>query len=270
MREEIRTPPFGMGLDHLLRTRSDTVFGILNGIDTDAWDPQTDTALPQTYGANTVHLRRANREKLLESLQSRPHQRTAVRRRQPPDLAEGHGHAARLCGPTSSPAAANCVCSAPAKPSSGACISRRRGACGTRARSALITGYNESLSHLIQGGADLMVVPSRFEPCGLTQLYGLRYGCVPLVARTGGLADTVIDANSGRPSRRAWPPVIQFTPRRASRRLRSAIRRTVELYRDEKTWKTDAAARHEVRTCRGRRSARRYANLYRDLLGITP
>src|SRR6185295_19796976 len=64
-----------------------------------------------------------------------------------------------------------------------------------RGRVGVVVGYDESLSHLMQGGCDAIVIPSRFEPCGLTQLYGLRYGCVPLVARTGGLADTVVDAN---------------------------------------------------------------------------
>ena len=64
-----------------------------------------------------------------------------------------------------------------------------------RGRVGVVIGYDEALSHLMQGGCDAIVIPSRFEPCGLTQLYGLRYGCVPVVARTGGLADTVIDAN---------------------------------------------------------------------------
>ncbi len=64
-----------------------------------------------------------------------------------------------------------------------------------RGRVGVVAGYDERLSHLLQGGADAIVVPSRFEPCGLTQFYGLRYGCVPVVARVGGLADSIIDAN---------------------------------------------------------------------------
>ncbi len=93
-------------------------------------------------------------------------------------------------------------------------------------RVGIVIGYDEALRHLMQGGADAILVPSRFEPCGLTQLYGLRYGCVPIVARVGGLADTVIDANeaavaagvaTGLPVRRRPPP------RRCATRSRRAI-----------------------------------------------
>src|SRR6201986_4467891 len=89
-----------------------------------------------------------------------------------------------MCWPTSSTRwwrwAAGWLCWAPA---------------GHPGKIASAIGYDEKLSHLLEGGADAILIPSRFEPCGLTQLYGLAYGCVPVAARTGGLADTIIDAN---------------------------------------------------------------------------
>src|SRR5690606_20256672 len=87
-----------------------------------------------------------------------------------------------------------------------------------------VRGYDEPLSHLIQGGADVMMVPSRFEPCGLTQMYGLRYGCVPLVSRVGGLADTVIDANEAAIEAGAATGIV-FAPAEPWA-FREAIRRT--------------------------------------------
>ena len=104
----------------------------------------------------------------------------------------------------------------------------------TRGRVAIITGYDEPLSHLMQAGSDAILIPSRFEPCGLTQLYGLRYGCVPVVTRTGGLNDTVIDANPAALAAKVATG-ISFGPTTADG-LRRALRRTFRLYGDQKAW----------------------------------
>ena len=96
-------------------------------------------------------------------------------------------------------------------------------------------GYDEHFSHLLQGGADAILVPSRFEPCGLTQLYGLAYGCVPVVARTGGLADTVIDANPAALAA-GVATGVQFDGVHYHA-LRAAIDRTMALHADRDTWR---------------------------------
>src|ERR1700681_484812 len=101
-------------------------------------------------------------------------------------------------------------------------------------RIAVLIGYNEALAHLIQAGADALLVPSRFEPCGLTQLCALRYGAVPLVSRVGGLADTVIDANAVTIAENA-PTGIQFWPV-TSEHLGGAIRRAKALFNDKPVW----------------------------------
>jgi starch synthase len=126
-------------------------------------------------------------------------------------------------------------------------------------------GYDEPLSHLMQGGADVILIPSRFEPCGLTQLYGLRYGCVPLVARVGGLADTVIDANeaaieAGVATGIVVAPAEQFA-------LRDAILRAVRLYGRPKLWRK-MQRRGMKSDVSWDLSAEKYAKLYGKLLGV--
>jgi starch synthase len=128
-----------------------------------------------------------------------------------------------------------------------------------------VRGYDEPLSHLIQGGADVMMVPSRFEPCGLTQLYGLRYGCVPLVSRVGGLADTVIDANEAAVEAGVATGVV-FAPA-TTEALRDAINRTIRLYGREKTWRK-MQRRGMKSDVSWDLSAEKYARLYRRLLGV--
>ncbi len=126
-------------------------------------------------------------------------------------------------------------------------------------RIGLVTGYDEALSHQLQAGSDTILVPSRFEPCGLTQLIALRYGCVPVVARVGGLADTVIDANEAALAAGAATG-IQFSP--VTREgLDTALDRTAALYGDRAAWRSmqQAGMKADVSWTK---SAARYAQLF--------
>ena len=125
-------------------------------------------------------------------------------------------------------------------------------------------GYDEPLSHLLQGGADAILIPSRFEPCGLTQLYGLAYGCVPVVARTGGLADTVIDANEAA---LAAGVATGFQHGDASApSLGHAIMRAIATYARPERWCT--LQRNGMRAdFSWDASGRRYADLYQHAMG---
>jgi starch synthase len=127
----------------------------------------------------------------------------------------------------------------------------------------MISSYDEPLSHLLQAGADAIIVPSRFEPCGLTQLYGLRYGCIPVVSRVGGLADTVIDANEAAIA--AGVATGVQCEAGSSDSLLHALSRTAALFGDEPTWKNMQRA-GMASDVSWTRSAARYAALYKSLL----
>jgi starch synthase len=124
-------------------------------------------------------------------------------------------------------------------------------------------GYDEALSHRMQGGGDAILVPSRFEPCGLTQLYGLAYGCVPVVNRTGGLADTVIDANLAA-IHAGSATGVQFNVCTFAA-LTEAISRTVTLYAQPEIWRSVQRAGMKSDFSWGR-SGKAYADLYASLV----
>ncbi len=258
--QEIRTSAFGMGLDGLINTRAADLTGIVNGIDPDVWNPATDPLLPATYTAKTLPAREKNRRAIEERF----------------GLAEGRGPifgvvsrltwqkgmdilAAQLDGLVA--AGARLAVLGSGDPALEGAL--QAGAARHPGRVGVVIGYDEALSHLIQGGTDVMLVPSRFEPCGLTQLYGLRYGCVPAVARTGGLADTVIDANEAALSA-GVATGFQFAPDNASEFL-YGVRRIVEAFADAGTWA--GIMRQGMKAdVSWSRSAGRYAALYRSLL----
>jgi starch synthase len=260
---EIRTPDFGMGLDGLLNNRSETVFGLLNGIDMAAWNPATDAALAQTFTASTVQSRQINKRAVQEAfgLEALDGPLFSVVSRLTwqkgidllvanIDLLVENGAQLAVLG-SGETELENSVRAA---------TQRHPGKVG------LVTGYNEKLSHLVQGGADVIVVPSRFEPCGLTQMYALRYGCIPLVSRVGGLNDTVIDANVAALQAEVATGVQFGPPTEAA--LANALRRTLALYADDKSWKK-MQRRGMKSDVSWETSAARYAQIYASLTGTT-
>ena len=260
--QEIMTPDFGMGLEGVLQARAVDVTGILNGIDPDIWNPETDPALAKNYTARALKSKRANQKSLLARFGLEPPMNAPLfcvisrlttqkgldllLEAVPALVARG----ARLAVLGSGDAALEAGFVAAAH--------RYPGAVG------VVIGYDEPLSHLMQAGSDAILIPSRFEPCGLTQLYGLRYGTLPLVARTGGLADTVIDANEAAMAA-GCATGIQFSPVTATA-LISAIHRACDLYSDQPQWSAmiRRAMRHPVGW---ETSATRYKALYAQLTG---
>ena len=257
---EIVRPAFGMGLEGLIAARGDRVHGIVNGIDRAEWNPETDTALNVRYGAGDLGGRAANREALerhfgLESgdgplfimISRLTWQKGADL--VPEILDHLIGNGGRLAVLGSGDAAIEAALRAGA--------ARHKGKVGVQ------LGYDEALSHRMQGGGDAILVPSRFEPCGLTQLYGLAYGCVPVVNRTGGLADTVIDANPAALAA-GVATGVQFDGA-DHHGLATAISRTAALFRAPDTWRAIQRNGMAADFSWGRSGAA-YAALYRQLV----
>jgi starch synthase len=256
---EICTPEYGMGFDGLLRARRQVLTGIVNGIDAEVWNPAADAALPAPYDAATLGKRRFNKraaEKAFGLEQSDGPLLCVVSRLTwqkgmdmlmavVDDFIEAGGRLAILgTGETALEQAAQ---------TAAALHPRQIG---------VVIGYDERLSHLLQGGADAIVIPSRFEPCGLTQLYGLRYGCVPVVARTGGLADTVIDANDAALSA-GVATGFQFSPVDGAT-LGATLTRVQAVYADQPAWARMQRAGMAADVSWSR-SAAAYASLYQKL-----
>lgn len=261
---EVRQPTFGMGLEGLVAARAADMHGILNGIDTTTWNPASDPALVAQFDRSTLDARQANKRAVeaefgLESadgpLFTVISRLTGQKGMDVLALALDHlaGNGARLALLGSGDPAIEAALAA-------AAVRHPR-------RVAVRIGYDEALSHLLQGGADAILIPSRFEPCGLTQLYALAYGCLPVVARTGGLADTVIDANPAALSA-GVATGVQFDGVNVQS-LSAALDRTIALYRQPAEWRRLQVNGMAADFSWGA-SARAYAALYRTLTGDRP
>ncbi|MBS0123253.1 glycogen synthase GlgA [Aestuariicoccus sp. KMU-90] len=253
--EELMTPEFGMGLDGVMRARSGRLSGILNGIDEAVWNPAADPLIPKTYKAAKG---KAENKRALQAEFDLPQsdgplcivisrmtgQKGLDLLLQALPVLLGRGGQLALLG-SGDPALEYAFKEA-----------------GVHPNVSVRMGYDEALSHRMMAGGDAILVPSRFEPCGLTQLYGLRYGTIPLVALTGGLADTVIPATPATLAREVATG-LQFHPVTAEA-LGNALSRLCTLYEQPKIWSRMQrnAMAHPVGWDV---SARAYAALYEGL-----
>lgn len=257
---EIATAEFGMGLEGLVRARAGRVSGIVNGIDPAVWNPASDADLASGYAPRTLAGRRINKRAVEAAFgleQSDGPLFIVVSRltwQKGMDLLlDGIDHLTGLGGRLALLGTGDAALEEGFR----AAAARHPGRIGVR------IGYDEALSHLMQGGGDAILIPSRFEPCGLTQLYGLAYGCVPVVARTGGLADTVIDANVA--ARAAGVATgVQHGP--GAEALRAGIERSIALYHSPAEWRR-MQRNGMTADFSWNRSGRAYADLYSQLAG---
>lgn len=254
---EICSPELGMGLHEVLSTRPGGVVGILNGIDTRTWDPASDPLLPVHYSVESPDGKRAMRALLCEKLGLRP------------DAVPLVGMVSRLVWQKGIDLALPALERALAEGSIAVAVlgsgeqeleSALRGLEGRfPGRLAFRQGHDESLAHWIEAGSDAFLMPSRYEPCGLNQMYSLRYGTVPLVRATGGLADSVQDFDAARGSGTG----IVFRDA-DSNAVGWALGRMVELFRTPARWNRLRANGMAV-DLGWERPAGQYLDLYRRL-----
>jgi starch synthase len=253
---ELTRPEFGMGLDGVIRARAGDLVGILNGIDTEAWNPATDPALTKTYKA--------------------PRGKSAAKRalRAKFGLPEADGPLCVVVSRLSDQKGLDLLLQAlPALLDRGGQLvllgsgdtglENAYRAASAHPNVAVHIGYDEDLSHQVIAGGDAILIPSRFEPCGLTQLYGLRYGTIPLVALTGGLADTVIPASPAALDMGVATGVHVF-PLTADA-LAQGLMKLTRLYADKPVW-WRMQRRAMAQPVGWEVSATAYAELYRSLL----
>ena len=255
--KEIQTKEYGAGFEGILAPRASELFGVLNGIDTDLWDPSRDPFLPEPYDENCLEKKDAAKRELIEVLGPR----TSVEALRRPLV----GIVSRLVDQKGFDLVAELADRLPDSGMSFAVVGSgddryqalwRGLAAKYPDRFAVKIGFDERLSHLIEGAADMFLMPSRFEPCGLNQMYSMRYGTVPVVRATGGLEDTVTDYNE----RSGTGTGFKFGPYTAAA-LEQALDRARAAFANPAIWRKLQLAGMR-RDFSWDRSAREYVKIY--------
>ena len=253
--KEIQTPEYGANLDGVIRTRADRLVGILNGADYSIWSPEADTVIAQNYSIHNLEGKKACKKNLLETagLPAENMDRPVIGIVSRFVDQKGFDLIAQVANDLMKDNLA-IVALGSGQPEYEGFF--RALAESFRAKAAVKIGYDDALAHKIIAGADMLLIPSRYEPCGLTQLYGLRYGTVPVVRATGGLDDTVqyYDPKTGHGTGFKFDEY-------EGRALLQCVRGALKAYKDPKIWRT-IQANGMAKDFSWKASAAAYVTLY--------
>ena len=229
--QEIQTPEYGFGLEGVLRHRADRLTGILNGVDYSVWNPETDKLIAQNYSAQKMDGKKVCKKDLLEifKLPAANPERPVIGIVSRFDEQKGFDLIAEVAGELMKEDLALVVLGT-GKPEYERLFRLLAERFPTKA--AVKVAYDNMLAHKIEAGADMFLMPSRYEPCGLNQIYSLRYGTVPIVRATGGLDDTIVHYNAVT----GVGTGFKFTPYKGNALL-ACVREALSVYKDAKAWR---------------------------------
>jgi starch synthase len=261
--EEIQTSEYGMGMEGILRKRKANLHGILNGVDYRLWDPAQDSHLRANYSRKKMLGKARCKESLIKemeldsTLQERPLLGMISRL----DMQKGLDLVVKILGKILAMDVGLIVLGSGDEKIQQAI---QRAAKKNPGRVGLFIGFNEPLARRIMAGADMFLIPSRYEPCGLTQLYALKYGAVPVVRSTGGLDNTIVQFDPKKGEGNGF----KFGPYKPASFL-AAIRKAVDLFQDAEAWRK-LVANGMMADFSWDRSAQRYLELYHTVIEKGP
>jgi starch synthase len=256
---EIQTPAYGMGMEGILRERSRSLYGILNGVDYNKWDPSRDNHLAFCYSKKSISGKTLCKEALIKEMGLDPSINNLpllglVSRL---DSQKGLDILVKTLDNILNLDVGMVILGSGDK---GIQDAFRKAAEQHKGRMAIYIGFNEPLAHRIMAGIDLILIPSRYEPCGLTQMYALRYGTIPLVRATGGLNDT-IEPFDEKTSKGNGFKFVPYDTKALLEQLELAIR----IFRDKMVWKRLMANGMSM-DFSWDNSAKAYVDLYRSIM----
>jgi starch synthase len=257
--EEIRTPEFGQGMDGILRKREGALYGILNGVDYKAWNPLRDPHIPFNYDSGKVEAKKKNKAALIRELGLR------VSGEEQPVLGmisrlssqKGFDLVLQIAEDAVKLKALLVILGEGDELYQSALVdlSRKHGG-----NIAVRLGFDDSLAHRIMAGADMLLIPSLYEPCGLTQMYALKYGTVPIVRATGGLDDTIRPFDPAKKTGNGFKFGLY-----TAEALLGAIREAFTVFRNKEAWKT-LMRKGMKEDFSWDQSARKYLEIYQALI----